>query len=344
MRRLFARPDSPSRFRASVEELEDRAQPALLTFAVGVPALSFETQVSFFAAHGNAGVTLPPQANQHAQIVVALHTGSNSPPTTPPTNPTTNPPTSPPATDPTPTQTSANATGSSPSPTPTPTSAGGPGGITPTAFAFLASVAGAIPTAATSAASSPAASGPAGAVSSLLLPPDATALAGDATALPVLAREAPTELVDAQAGIPTFPAPAPILYLRGLSAPERPELFGNTNRLAVYDAANPLPNSVSPPVAPAPDRTQEVAEGALTLPQLFPVVAENEPAAPVAAPPVPTEASEEGTSPWVWAATVAGVVAGTSWLLHRHLRKSMPSAQPVRDWRDYPLGLDVDRL
>jgi hypothetical protein len=185
-------------------------------------------------------------------------------------------------------------------------------------------------------------SAPAAAVSSLLLPPGATALA-EATALPILARETPTELADAPAGIPTFPAPAPILYLRELSAPERLDLFGNTNRLAVYDAANPLPNSASPPPAQAPDRTQEVAEGGLTLPQLFPVV-ENEPAAAVVAPPAPTEASEEGTSPWVWAATVAGVVAGASWVLHRHLRKPTAAAQPVRDWRDYPLGLDVDRL
>ena len=76
MRRLFARPDSPRRFRTRVEELEVRAQPALLSVAVSFPALlGIEAQMSFFAvsARVGAGTSLPAQANEHAQIAFALH-------------------------------------------------------------------------------------------------------------------------------------------------------------------------------------------------------------------------------------------------------------------------------
>src|SRR5205823_1767556 len=76
MRRLFARPDSPRRFRTRVEELEVRAQPALLSVAVSFPALlGVEAQVSFFAvsARVGAGTSLPAQANETAQIAFAPH-------------------------------------------------------------------------------------------------------------------------------------------------------------------------------------------------------------------------------------------------------------------------------
>ena len=353
MPRLFARPDSPRRFLANVEELEVRAQPARLTFAASVPALwGIDARGSFFAVSVTVGgPSLPAHANQHAHFAVALHFGNR--PTEPPAAPpSTKPPSvTPPAIDPAPSPTPTPAPTPRPAPAPAQptTNNTGPSASPPstdgTAATSSASFAGLTP--ATSAPGPVPESAATNASTSILLPPDATLLAALA---PIVVAPDASNASDAVRGAPVSGTasarPGPIPYLGDLSADGRAELFSNAvARSPVFDGANPRTGS-APVEATGPSQRAKVIAEFTVLPPVLPLVAEAEPGNAPAAPaavPAPTPEPEEDISPWAWALAGAGVVAGAAWVAHRHWRKPTPTPDD-RAWRTSPLGLDLDRL
>jgi hypothetical protein len=332
MRGFRLRSALPLRPQLAVEQLEDRAQPALLMLAAAEHGLNVGLHLGIGSDHANHSaaveVSLPATANPHAVVVLALHFGTPSTPTTPPvvTPPVVTPPViTPPVISPT-----------DPDPVAPPAS-GGHG------FSSLSAAANAAAQQSFTAAVIAAASGSFAA----LLPPSATvtAVSGGPSANPTDSRGAGAS----QEFGATPSSTAPVLYNFFTEAPS-----ANASRFALNPTfapgtdANPkVALAVVPAQASQPSRVSDAAE--VVVPELVlpPIVVDAGaviPAAEVAIPNAAPVAVEETATTWTW--PVLGIVGAVSasWAVRRHwLKMKLGAARRPENWRDYLLGLDFDR-
>ena len=364
MRRFV--PGSLRRSRINIEELECRAQPAL--FGLGVSVHTLDTPAALHAS-AFVGLTLPTNANEHAQVAVALHSHVGNPPTDPPGDGgggggtggdnggvgggigsgggnggnrgnnggnggggVTNPPpvNDPPASDPGQIVTPDVFSPSTVS----------------VSFVFVRETTTPVfvGTPASVASSAFASSG-------LLLPPERTA---DATTALATATDstaaAATSPALAPAGVGRFPGAASIPYLSAES-PVAVAAFEAGSRAATKTEAateNTWPGATTPvKAAHRLDRaTDAPADQVVLVPFLVPAMNPDAFAAPAAdvVPVAAPIAVEEGSATWTWAVGVIGVAAGAAWAVRRYWLKPAPAKQPdPRAWQRYLLGADFDR-
>jgi hypothetical protein len=341
MRRLVGRSDPSRQTRMTVEELESRAQPAVLDFTISIHV--FENLAPAQAASANAG--LPPQANQHAQTEIVVHFGGSSAP-------------------PTDSGGSSGSTGSGSGEGSSGTSASSgttPAFTSPSSFTFVSSgfatstpnstfssvlareitsqLSAAMPTVATNFTA---------ATLGLLLPPgqpsNATA-APPNTTNPAFLPNAVAAQAFVSEGSRQFPGAASIPYLPD-EAPVAFSLFDADAPVAAVPA-NARPAAVPVKASQRLDRAIEVPADVIAPTVVLQAPVENE-EAPAADEPVALAAPvavDEPVSPWVYASVLGAAAAGTAWVVWQYWLKPPTVARPDdRAWRTYLLGLDFNRL
>jgi hypothetical protein len=339
MRRPVGHTDSSRRSRLHIEELECRAQPAVLDFTISIHV--FENPAPAHEA-ASANVALPTQANQHAQTEIIIHFGGSSAP-------------------PTDSGGGSGSTGSG--------SGEGSGGTTassgtppafasPSSFTLVSSgfatstpsgtfssvlareiasqLSAAMPTVATSFSA---------ATLGLLLPPGQSANAATVpqTTNPAFLPNAPAAQTFASDGSRQFPGAASIPYL----SDEAPVAFTQFDVPAAFAvSANARPAAVPVKASQRLDRAIEAPADVIAPAVLLQAPVEEE--APAADEPVALAAPvamDEPISPWVYASVLGAAAAGTAWVVWQYWLKPPTAARPDdRAWRTYLLGLDFNRL
>jgi hypothetical protein len=344
------------RAQLSIEPLEDRAQPAHLTFATASIFSGLGLQLGGDSNHGQGSdttdVSFVAMSSPHTVFIITFHISVlNSPSDTP---------------------SSSGSDSSTQGATPTPTDSASP--VKPTASpTSLPAVDPDFVVTPTSNATVSAAQASSGNAISSLLSTRSAAQQSLTTTIPTVAHSSVTSLLppdattSSTASVASSANRADSLAIRGVQeggtafqpAPIQYYIYGDSPTFTARDPQFTMPaarvagenlkidSPMALPQAPQPQRVTD-APAEIALPELvLPIVVDTSAATPATEVVIPSAfvmPVEETTSPWAWAAMGVVGVAGVSWALHSYwLKAKLDAARQPDNWRRDLLGFDFDQ-